>query len=132
MKQQLRKSFVLIVTMEYQNVRASVNFPPQIKGPSMLPGLCNRPILYFSRSPCTRLKYNIQKVLLVHQICSIIVYTNLLFNFFIVIQVMDCYSFQLILQLTVEEQIIIFSKLFHFLSHILIGKNNMVHYLYVF
>ena len=42
MKKQLRKSFVFIVTMEYQNVRASVKFSPLIIiGPGMLPGLCN-------------------------------------------------------------------------------------------
>ena len=40
--------------MEYQNVRASVNFPPLIIGPGMLPGLSNRPILFVSSrgSPC--------------------------------------------------------------------------------
>ena len=54
MKKQFRKSFVLIVTMEYQNVRASVNFSHLIIGPGMLPGLCNKCILFISsrRSPC--------------------------------------------------------------------------------
>jgi hypothetical protein len=31
----------LIVTLEYQNVRASVNFSPRIIGPGMLSGLRN-------------------------------------------------------------------------------------------
>ena len=55
MKKQFRKSFVIIVTMEYQNVQASVNFSHMIKGPAMLPGLCNRPILFVSSrgTPCT-------------------------------------------------------------------------------
>ena len=54
MKKQFRKSFALIVTMEYQNVRASVNFCHLIIGPGMLPGLVKRPKLYssFSGSPC--------------------------------------------------------------------------------
>jgi hypothetical protein len=54
MKMQFRKSFVIIVTMEYQNVQASVNFSHMIKGPGMLPGLCNRPFLVDSSqgTPC--------------------------------------------------------------------------------
>ena len=54
MKKQFRKSFVIIVTMEYQNVQASVNFSHVIKGPGMFPGLCNRPILFVSSrgTPC--------------------------------------------------------------------------------
>jgi hypothetical protein len=45
--------------MEYQNVRASVNFPPLIIGPWMLPGLCNIPILFFisRETPCTMTEY---------------------------------------------------------------------------
>ena len=55
MKKQFRKSFVMILTMKYQNVRASVNFSPLIIGPGIPPGLCNRPILFVSScgSPCT-------------------------------------------------------------------------------
>jgi hypothetical protein len=55
MKKPFGKSFVIIVTMEYQNVQASVNFSHMIKGPGMLPGLCNRPILFVSSrgTPCT-------------------------------------------------------------------------------
>ena len=70
MKQQFRKSFVLIVTTEYQNVRASVNFPPLSIGPGMLPGLCNRPILFVSSrgTPCI-----IQPV---NQLCSTPKYPN--------------------------------------------------------
>ena len=48
------------MTIEYQNV-STVNFPPLIIGPGMLPGLCNRTILYFSYSgsPCsTMLSWN--------------------------------------------------------------------------
>jgi hypothetical protein len=54
MKRQFRKSFVMIVTMEYQNVRASVNFSSLIIGPGMLLGLCNKCILFISSrgSPC--------------------------------------------------------------------------------
>ena len=54
MQKQLRKSFVLIVTIEYQNVWASVNFCHLIIGPGMLPGLSNRPKLdsSFIGSPC--------------------------------------------------------------------------------
>jgi hypothetical protein len=42
------------VTMEYQNVQASVNFSHLLKGPGMLPCLCNRPILFVSSrgTPC--------------------------------------------------------------------------------
>ena len=55
MKKQFIKSFLLVDNMEYQNVRASVNFCHLIIGPGMLPGLSNRPKLYssFSGSPCT-------------------------------------------------------------------------------
>ena len=55
MKKQFIKSFVLVVTMEYQNVRESVNFCHLKIGQGMLPGLSNRPKLYssFSGSPCT-------------------------------------------------------------------------------
>ena len=54
MKKQFRKSFVIIVTMEDQNVQVSVNFSHMIKGPGKLPGLCNRPILFVSSrgTPC--------------------------------------------------------------------------------
>ena len=47
--------YLLIVTIKYQNVRSSVNFCHLIIGPGMLPGLSNRPKLYFSfsGSPCT-------------------------------------------------------------------------------
>jgi hypothetical protein len=55
MKKQFRKSFVFIVTMEYQNVRASVNCSTLIICPGMLPDLCNRPILFLSscETPCS-------------------------------------------------------------------------------
>jgi hypothetical protein len=54
MKKQLKKLFVIIVTMEYQNVQASVNLSHMIKGPGMLPGLFNRSILFDSSqgTPC--------------------------------------------------------------------------------
>jgi hypothetical protein len=48
MKKQFTKSFVLIVTMEYENVQASVFFSPLIIGPGIFPGLCNRPIPFLS------------------------------------------------------------------------------------
>jgi hypothetical protein len=40
--------------MEYQNVQASLNFSHMIKGPGMLTGRCNRPILFVSSrgTPC--------------------------------------------------------------------------------
>jgi hypothetical protein len=47
------------VTMEYQNVQASVNFSHMIKDPGMLPGLCNIPILFDSSqgTPCSSLLF---------------------------------------------------------------------------
>jgi hypothetical protein len=38
-EKKIKKSFLLIVTMEYQNVRASVNFSLLIIGPGRIPGL---------------------------------------------------------------------------------------------
>ena len=73
-EKQFRKSFVIIVTMEYQNVQASVNFSHMKKGPGMHPGLCNRPILFVSSrlTPCICAFYYICTICRVHRYIFII------------------------------------------------------------